>query len=188
MVIKDGLGNTCWKFRNKPIVLFTLVKIVLIWMSNVNFESKCRPKCFWKSALLTGMLLKNILGWIFLVVFLLKMTSWACFVGSGLKFIFHWKAHLFIFFRSWWTIFHNMLEYFQYYQEIDLFASRLNAQLLRFFSYRPDPFAEVTNAFSVSSEDCLPLFACIGKILQKSSADKATGLLVVPNCKFGSHS
>ena len=83
------------------------------------------------------------------------------------------------------TIFHNMLEYFQHYPEIDLFASRLNAQLLRFFSYRPDPFAEVTNAFSVSWEDekfyFSPPFACIGKILQKVFADKATGLLVVPN-------
>ena len=67
-----------------------------------------------------------------------------------------------------------MLEYFQYYPEIDLFASRLNAHLLRFFSYRPDPFAEVTNAFSVSWEDkkfCFPLFACIGKILQKVATD-----------------
>ena len=51
------------------------------------------------------------------------------------------------------TIFHNMLEYFQYYPETDLFASRLNVQLLRFFSYRPDPFAEVTNTLSVSWED-----------------------------------
>ena len=78
-----------------------------------------------------------------------------------------------------------MLEYFQYYPEIDLFASRLNTQLLRFLSYRPDPFAEVTNALSVSWEDkkvyCFLPFACIGKILQKISADKATGLLVVPN-------
>ena len=38
------------------------------------------------------------------------------------------------------TIFHNMLECFQYYPEIDLFASRLNAQLLRLFSDRPDPW------------------------------------------------
>ena len=57
--------------------------------------------------------------------------------------------------------------------------------MLRFFSYRPDPFAEVTNAFSVSWEDkefyySLP-FACIGKTLQQNSADKTTGLLVVPN-------
>ena len=51
------------------------------------------------------------------------------------------------------TVFHTMLEYFQHYPEIDVFASRLNAQLLRFFSYRPDPFAKVTNAFLVSLED-----------------------------------
>ena len=97
MVIKDGLGNTCWNFRNKPIVPLTLVKIVLIWMSKDNFEFKCRPKCFWELALLSGILFKNIRGWIFLVGFLLKVTSCACFVGSGLKHIFHWKAHLFIF-------------------------------------------------------------------------------------------
>ena len=100
MVIKDGLGNTCWKFRNKPIVLFTIVMVVLIWMSKDNFEYKCRPKCFWESALLNRMLLKNVLGWIFLVAFLLKKPSWACFVGWWLKLIFHWKAHLFISFRS----------------------------------------------------------------------------------------
>ena len=68
-------------------------------MSKDNFESKCRRKCFWESNLLTGNLLKNVLGWIFPIVFLLKMTSWACFVGSGLKLIFHWKSELFISFR-----------------------------------------------------------------------------------------
>ena len=51
------------------------------------------------------------------------------------------------------TIFHNMFEYFKYYPEIDFFESRLNAQLRRFFSYRPNPFSEVKNAFSVSLED-----------------------------------
>ena len=78
-----------------------------------------------------------------------------------------------------------MFEYFQCYPDIDLFASRLNTQLLRFFSYRSDPFAEVTNAFLISWEDntfkCFPLFVCIAKILQKVSVDKATGLLVLPN-------
>ena len=69
-------------------------------MSKDTLKSKCRPKCFWESALLTWILLKNILGWMFLVIFLLKITSWAFFVGSGTKFIFQWKAHLFISFRS----------------------------------------------------------------------------------------
>ena len=45
------------------------------------------------------------------------------------------------------TNFHNNLEYFQHNPVIDLFASRLNAQLLRFFSYRPDPFPEVKKCF-----------------------------------------
>ena len=58
MVIIDGLDNTCWNFGNKSIVLFTLVKIILIWMSKDIFEYKCRPKYFWESALLTGVLLK----------------------------------------------------------------------------------------------------------------------------------
>ena len=69
-----------------------------IRMLKYNFESTSRPKCFWESASLTRIFLKNILGWIFLVVFLLKTTSWACFVG--LKLISHWKAHLSISFRS----------------------------------------------------------------------------------------
>ena len=55
------LGNTCGNLCNKPIVLFTLVKIVLLWMLKENFESKCRPRHFWESALLTGLLLRNIL-------------------------------------------------------------------------------------------------------------------------------
>ena len=70
MVIKDVVGDTCWNFRNKPIVLFTLGKTV-----KDNSESKWKTKSFWESASLTGVLSKNILGWIFLVAFLIKMTS-----------------------------------------------------------------------------------------------------------------
>ena len=47
-------------------------------------------------AFLTGILLKNILGWNFFVVFLLKTTSWAYFVGSVVKLTFYWREHLFI--------------------------------------------------------------------------------------------
>ena len=65
-------------------------------MSKDNFQSKCTSRCFLKPALLNRILMKIILEQIFLVVFLLKMTSSAYFVGSGLKFIFSWKANLFI--------------------------------------------------------------------------------------------
>ena len=33
-------------------------------------------------------------------IFRLNITSWACLVASGLKIIFHWKAHSLIFFNS----------------------------------------------------------------------------------------
>ena len=49
MVINDALRNTCWKFHNKPIVLFTLVKTVLMWMSKDNIESKYSQMFLWIS-------------------------------------------------------------------------------------------------------------------------------------------
>ena len=85
-VIRDGPGNACWNFCNKPIVLSTLVNIPLIWRSKDNSESEYSYRCSWESTLLTGILLNNILGWSFFVVFLLKMTSCACFIGSEFPF------------------------------------------------------------------------------------------------------
>ena len=96
MIIKGGLGNICWNFCNKTVVLFVLVKMVLISLSKDRLKSKCRPRWFWKSALRTEILLQNISGWIFLEDFLLKMTTLIWSVGSRLKLIFYWKAHLFI--------------------------------------------------------------------------------------------
>ena len=84
-LLLDGPGGTCWNYRNKPIALLILVKIVLTWMSKDSFEIKCSPNLFWESALLTGISLKTILGWIAFAVFLLKMTSWVCFVLPLLK-------------------------------------------------------------------------------------------------------
>ena len=80
--------------------------------------------------------------------------------------------------------FRNIVHHFNWEPTVDLFASRINAQLPEYYSYRPDPTASVINAFSVSWENlrfyCFPPFACIPKILQKIKFDNATGLLVVP--------
>ena len=48
------------------------------------------------------------------------------------------------------SIFSDMLKLFKFKSVIDLFASRINNQLPRFFSLRPDPEVEVINAFSVN--------------------------------------
>ena len=54
---------------------------------------------------------------------------------------------------------------------IDLFASRLNAQMQRYMSFRPDPEAEIVDAFSASWKDhdfyALPPFSVIARILHK---------------------
>ena len=67
---------------------------------------------------------------------------------------------------------------------VDLFASRINKQLDRFFSYRPDPEAEVIDAFSVDWGDikfyAFPPFNIINRVLQKVVADEATGIIIVP--------
>ena len=58
------------------------------------------PDVFWEFFSIIGLInwisFKNILRWIYLVAFLLKMISWVCLFGSGSKLIFHWKAHLLI--------------------------------------------------------------------------------------------
>ena len=88
-----------------------------------------------------------------------------------------WKLHE--------SIFGYIQKYLDSYPSVDLFASRINAQLLLFLAYRPDPKAEVINAFCVSWHNlpfyCFSLFSCRWKVLQKIISDNGTGILIVPN-------
>lgn len=66
----------------------------------------------------------------------------------------------------------------------DLFATRINAQLTRFVSWKPDPEAFHTNAFTLSWTEGLhyayPPFSIIGRVLKKIQEDKATLLVILP--------
>ena len=68
--------------------------------------------------------------------------------------------------------------------EVDMFAFRLNKQLDRFVSWKPDPDAEAINAFSISWERkyiyAFPPFSLLGRLLQKTRQDQADVLLVAP--------
>ena len=68
--------------------------------------------------------------------------------------------------------------------KMDLFASRLNAQLPVYASWHPDPHAQYTNAFTINWNDsfmyAFPPFSVIGPVLQKLLHDSATILLIVP--------
>ena len=82
-------------------------------------------------------------------------------------------------------IFTKIIFNFQFQPEVDLSASRLNAQLPVFVSYHPDPEAIHINDFSISWQGrpfyAFPPFAVIGMVLHKIVLDVATGIIVVPN-------
>ena len=69
--------------------------------------------------------------------------------------------------------------------EIDLFATRINNQLPRFVSFRPDPEAETIDAFTISWDKldfyAFPPFICIVRILQKIQIEGGKGILIVPD-------
>lgn len=68
--------------------------------------------------------------------------------------------------------------------EVDLFATRLNAQTPTFVSWRPEPDALATDAFLQDwgkwSFYAFPPFCLVAKCIQKLCLDKAEGILVVP--------
>ena len=67
---------------------------------------------------------------------------------------------------------------------IDLFASRLNAQLPCYASWKPDPNASYVGALSISWERkffyVFPPFSLIPRCLQKIQMETAEGIMIVP--------
>ena len=68
--------------------------------------------------------------------------------------------------------------------EIDLFASRLNFQVPKFFSWKPDPLASATDAFQQQWPKGLlfafPPFCLIGRVIRKAIQDQAELILIAP--------
>lgn len=81
------------------------------------------------------------------------------------------------------TIFYKLCQMYSV-PDIDLFATRINAQLDTFVSWKPDPDACHTNAFTMSWSRGLnyafPPFSIIGSMLQKMLEDEATILVILP--------
>jgi hypothetical protein len=69
--------------------------------------------------------------------------------------------------------------------QIDLFAGRVNAQLPRFVSWKPDPEAEATDAFAIPWTGMLtymfPPFCLISRCLAKVHKEKTTAVIVTPS-------
>ena len=79
----------------------------------------------------------------------------------------------------------DIIKHFQFYPEVDLFASRINAQFDTFVSFRPDPQATHINAFTIDWTSlkfyAFPPFSCINKVIQKMLHENCKGILIVPN-------
>lgn len=75
--------------------------------------------------------------------------------------------------------------HYDFHVNVDLFASRVNKQIQKFVSYRPDPECYAVDAFSIPWSNlqfyAFPPFICITKALNKIIRDEATGIIVVPN-------
>ena len=100
IVSRDDLGRIGWNLRNRPIVLLIFWVIFFMCSTKFSLTSNVNPRCFWDILFFKGMSLNERQGWSSFLIFLLNITSCACFVKSGLKIIFHWKAQLLITARS----------------------------------------------------------------------------------------
>ena len=68
--------------------------------------------------------------------------------------------------------------------DIDLFASRLNAQVEDYVSWKPHPVAKSVDAFTIDSSQfffyAYPPICLVSRCVQKITHDQALGILVVP--------
>ena len=84
------------------------------------------------------------------------------------------------------TLLSNALSELDFTSEIDLFASRLNAQFPQYVAYRPEPGARAVDAFttidwSVLKFYAFPPFSIIAAVLKTIKEDKATGVCILPH-------
>jgi len=67
---------------------------------------------------------------------------------------------------------------------VDLFASRLNHKVPAYFSWKPDPFCQAVDAFSVKWGDrfiyAFPPFCLMGKVLNRILSEEGRGIIVFP--------
>ena len=82
--------------------------------------------------------------------------------------------------------FREIMTFFNFKPNVDLFASRLNYQLKPYASFQPDPECSWVNSLYMPDWGrykfyAFPPFSIIPKVLQKIRNDKAVGVLIIPH-------
>ena len=90
--------NAFWKgFKNCVNDQYLhILKIILEYSAKIKTSSRIAPRCFW-DIMLSSNINKRCTC---LKAFWVKITSWACLLGSGLKIFFYWKDKFLVFSRS----------------------------------------------------------------------------------------
>ena len=81
-------------------------------------------------------------------------------------------------------VFQEIVNLFKVTPEIDLFASALNHQVPKYFSWHPDQEVFAIDAFSISWANikfhAFPSFNLIGTSISKIKGERASGIMIIP--------
>ena len=81
-------------------------------------------------------------------------------------------------------IFQHVLRHFDFFPDIDLFATRLNYKIDKYASWLPDPGATVVDAFSIPWTGlkfyAYPPFSLVGKVISKIIQENTHGIMIIP--------
>jgi hypothetical protein len=136
--------------------------------SSKSIELNDIAKAFWHTAILKNVFLK------------------ASYIPGKENWEADWASRFFEDSSDWMLhrdIFTELDQIFGPFQ-VDLFASHLNAQVTKFYSWFPDPQAYAVDAFSQCWEGdglyAFPPFNMIQRVIHKISLQKSTLLLIAP--------
>ena len=99
IVISVVFGNKFRSLRKRPTALLIVANTLLRCSSNANLKSN-RTFRYFREKIWETLLLKTKGGLVHLFDLWLKIFSWGCLLGSGLKLIFPWKTQSLTFFPS----------------------------------------------------------------------------------------
>ena len=172
LAIEFGLKSLCHDFHHSHIQILCDNSTAVVYLNKMGGikSSSCNAlvKRIWMWCLENNI-------WISAAHIPGKRNTYADFLSRNVQSNIEWKLNNAVFCElvKIWGL-----------PQIDLFASRNNAQVEKYVSWGPDPSAFAIDAFSLMWGSyffyAFPPFSLIGKSLQKVEFDQATGIFIAP--------
>ena len=171
LAVKFGLDSFCKQETNKHIKIFTDNSTTV---SCLNKMGSCKPN------------LNNVTREIWLFCAKRNLSLTICHIAGSANTIADTLSRRHMDELEWKLnpqIFNRVSDLFGPF-DMDMFASRINCQLDKYVSWKPDPKALFIDAFTLKWENyypyCFPPFSLIGRVLQKVEHEKTDICLIVP--------